>query len=564
VFAAALGAANTAAAQNPQSSAPEPPRPAAATPVTNGSVDLIVRHDDGTGAPVFETVTTDLSGIIDITTDTSVTGVELDGASDLMWKPTDPAYGVQWEHQLTGLETAWDVTRGDPSVVIAVVDSGVNSGPEFGTRLLPGKSFSGNDPLVDSLGHGTSVAAVAAAEANNGIGGVGVCSRCTILPVQVADANGRVPWSAAASGIVWAVDQGADILNLSFGSQSPSGVLSDAIDYATSRGVVVFAAAGNSGTDTAVYPAAYADVISVAAHDQGFNRHSWSSYGQWVDLAAPGCDLGISWGTPTTVCGTSFASPWAAGTAALLLSVDGAMSVAQVEAAIENTTVPNDWVRTGRMDASLLLRGGVANLDPVRPRISAGSVDLTGQYRGNVTRIDLTVDGMVAASDKSPTAGRFELLWDASTAVAGDHTLQVEAVDASGNSVPGGAVSVQVYEGSGFDDVVRNSFYDTAVTWMVNSSITSGTSPTTFGPDSPVTRAQLATFLWRYAGNPTATNPAGFDDTATNAWYSPAVDWLVDTGITTGTTPTTYSPDSPVTRAQLATFLWRYAGNPTP
>jgi len=529
-------------------------------------VDLIVRRDTGLDfdAPVFETVTTSLSGIMGITDDPSVTGIEIDGSSELMWRPTDPAYGVQWEDQLTGIETAWDVTRGDPGVVIAVVDSGVNPGPEFGARLLPGKSFTGNDPHLDSLGHGTSVAAVAAAEANNGVGGVGVCSGCTILPVQVADANGRVPWSAAASGIVWAVDQGADILNLSFGSQSPSGVLSDAIDYAASRGVVIFAAAGNFGTDAPVYPATYNGVVSVAAHDQIFERHSWSSYGPWVDLAAPGCDLGINWDTPTTVCGTSFSSPWAAGTAALLLSMDSLMTPAQVEVAIENTTVANDWVRTGRIDASLLLQGGVASLDPVKARLSAGTVDLTGQYRGNVIRVDLTVDGTVSATDSNPAAGRFELLWDASAATAGTHTLQVEAVDARGNAIPGNSVSVLVYEGSGFDDVVRYSFYDAAVTWMVNNAITSGTSPTTFEPDSPVTRAQLATFLWRYAGNPTATNPATFDDTATNSWYTPAVDWLVDAAITTGTTPTTYSPDSPVTRAQLATFLWRYAGTPNP
>lgn len=133
---------------------------------------------------------------------------------------------------------------------------------------------------------------------------------------------------------------------------------------------------------------------------------------------------------------------------------------AQVKSAIENSTIANDWVRTGRVDASVLLEGGVANLDPVPSRISAGTVDLTGGYRGNVSRVDLVVDGSVAATDPNPAAGRFGLTWDASAAQPGDYVLQVEA------------------------------------------GITTGTTPTTFGPDQAVTRAQLATFLWRYAGNP--------------------------------------------------------------
>ncbi len=297
-----------------------------ADPAPVAAKRLIVRHDRDGGTPSFDTMTGDLSGLMRIAADPTVTGVELDGVSQLMWQPTDPAYGLQWEDRLTGLETAWDTTRGDPGVVIAVIDSGINPGPEFGARLLAGRSFTDSDPHIDTLGHGTSVAAVAAAEADNGTAGAGVCSACAILPVQVTDVGGLVPWSAAAKGIIWAVDQGADILNLSFGSQSPSSVLSDAIDYALGRGVVVVvvAAAGNYGT---VYPADHPGVISVAGHDKTFSRSSWSSYGQWVDVAAPGCVLGPSADSPTMVCGTSFASPWTAGAAALLLSAsDGPLT----------------------------------------------------------------------------------------------------------------------------------------------------------------------------------------------------------------------------------------------
>lgn len=190
----------------------------------------IVLQDTAPGeAPEFEVVETTLDGAMDLLANPDVTSVELDGYGHLMWRPTDPDYLDQWEHHVTGMESAWDITRGSEEIVIAVVDSGVEPGPEFCDRLLAGQSFISADPHVDPLGHGTSVAGVAAAGANNDVGG-GVCSECTILPVQVAHTNGSVPWSAAADGVIWAVDQGADILNLSYGSQNNASVLQQAID----------------------------------------------------------------------------------------------------------------------------------------------------------------------------------------------------------------------------------------------------------------------------------------------------------------------------------------------
>ena len=111
--------------------------------------------------------------------------------------------------------------------------------------------------------------------------------------------------------------------------------------------------------------------------------------------------------------------------------------------------------------------------------------------------------------------------------------------------------------------MIAGSFYAKAVAWLAEEDITTGTTPTTFSPDDPVTRGQMATFLWRYSGSPEpASLDSPFVDVVKGSFYEKAVAWLVEQGITTVTSPTTYSPDDPVTRGQMATFLWRLAGEP--
>ncbi len=124
------------------------------------------------------------------------------------------------------------------------------------------------------------------------------------------------------------------------------------------------------------------------------------------------------------------------------------------------------------------------------------------------------------------------------------------------NGTPGGSPVAP------FTDVDRGRYYATAIDWLFSEGITTGTSSTEFSPEDPVTRGQMATFLWRHEGKKGGSPPSGFSDVSTSRYYSPAVDWLLDRGITTGTSATEYSPEDPVTRAQMATFLWRLAGSP--
>ena len=453
-------------------------RARAATPanapgaVEEPTFEVIVLEETAAGeAPVFEVVETDLEGVVELLDDPDVDALELNGEAQLTYRPTDPDYPVQWEHSFTGLERAWDVSRGSGDITIAVLDSGVAPSWDLGSRLLPGVSFVGGNPLVDPLGHGSSVAAVAAA-GHNQTAGAGVCPTCTILPVQVATPAGAVPWSAAAEGIVWAVDQGADVINMSFSSPGNSRAMSEAVEYALANGVTVVASAGNYGTSAPAYPAAVPGVIGVAGHSPSFGRYSWSSHGPWVDVAAPGCTLGFGGAARGSVCGTSFSAPWTAGVAGLLLAAEPSLSPAVVESTIETGTVGLAWVETGRVDAGAVLAA--------LPRES---------------------------------------------------------------------------HASGFTDVRAGSYYAAAVTWMVNEGITSGTSPHTFSPDAALTRGQLATFLWRAAGRPAGLGGGpSFDDVVPDAFYAEAVAWMVQMGITTGTGPGAFSPETVVTRGQLATF----------
>lgn len=261
---------------------------------------------------------------------------------------------------------AWDITTGAASVVVAVVDSGVETNhPDLGT-LTAGYDFVNNDSdPADDFGHGTEVAGIIAAQGNNGIGIAGTCWGCQIMPVKVLNSSGAGSDSGVANGIIWATDHSADVINLSLGGPGDSTTLATAITYAQQRGVVVVAAAGNDGEDpvwatTPNYPAAYSGVISVGGVDESDNRYSWSNHGPWVQVDAPGCANSTTVGSSYRgFCGTSTATPFAAGLAGLARSYNLAATSLSVVAAIENTaqdaTIPFGNSVNGLIDAQAAL-----------------------------------------------------------------------------------------------------------------------------------------------------------------------------------------------------------------
>lgn len=235
--------------------------------------------------------------------------------------PDDPLYPQQWALPVIGAPEAWGEFPADaPLVSVAVIDSGVCADhPDLVGRTLEGWDFveSDADPQ-DDYGHGCGVAGIIAANTNDGVGMAGVAPNARIMPLRVLNAQGIGTYSDVAAAIVYAVDNGAQVINLSLGGAFPSTLLQSAIDHAVAQDVTVVAAAGNTG-GSVLYPAAYAPVIAVASIDPDLQRSSFSSYGPEIDLLAPGRDILTTArdGSYVTVSGTSFAAPHVAGVAAV-------------------------------------------------------------------------------------------------------------------------------------------------------------------------------------------------------------------------------------------------------
>jgi Subtilase family len=287
-------------------------------------------------------------------------------ASDVL--PNDALWSQQWGPQRVRAPAAWEATRGSGSVVVAVLDTGVDAAhPDLRGALVPGFDVVNNDTNpTDDNGHGTAAAGVVAARTNNALGQAGVCWSCAIMPVKVLGADGRGTTSAIASGILWAVAHGADVINLSLGGTGTTSALEDAVAHAASEGIVVVAAAGNNGNQTVFYPAAYPQVISVAATTSSDRRYGWSNYGSWVQVAAPGCNVapGTSGGY-VNFCGTSSATPVVSGIAALAYSLRPTLLKTSFEQALRSTAVPvGSMVQYGRVNALATLE----RLGLTRPR----------------------------------------------------------------------------------------------------------------------------------------------------------------------------------------------------
>src|SRR3954452_15724106 len=212
------------------------------------------------------------------------------GSGSLQAVPSEPYWSAQWGAALVDAPTAWAVTRGSAGVVVAVLDTGVDvTQPDLQGALVPGYDFVNHDADPnDDFGHGRPVAGTIAARADNGLGGSGYCPRCSIMPVKVAAADGTASELNVPSSITWAADHGARVINLSLGGTYGATVAS-AVNWAIGKGAIVVAAAGNNGNSSLFYPAADDGVLSVAASQADDKLYSWSNFGAWVAVAAPGC-----------------------------------------------------------------------------------------------------------------------------------------------------------------------------------------------------------------------------------------------------------------------------------
>jgi thermitase len=270
--------------------------------------------------------------------------------------PNDPLWRDSWSLTKVRAPAAWRVTRGTAEVVVAVLDTGVDAKhPDLQGALVEGWDAVNEDADPnDDHGHGTLVAGVVAARSNNGIGGVGACSRCSVMPVKVIGPDGRGSAADIAEGIVWAADHGARLINLSFVMSGRDEGIASALGYARSKGVLIVAAAGNSGSADVTFPAGEPGVVSVTGTDAADGRYAWANYGSWVMLAAPGCSPSTkAGGGYADFCGTSSAAAFASGVAALARSASLSAPTEQIVAAMSSNAVRvGDFVATGRLDAA--------------------------------------------------------------------------------------------------------------------------------------------------------------------------------------------------------------------
>ena len=248
----------------------------------------------------------------------------------------DPLLAQQWGIYAIGADRVWTTTTGQ-GVIVAVVDSGSGPHPDLTDNLLPGRSFfnstenqDGND--IDTSGHGSHVAGIIAAVANNGIGGSGVAPNAKILPIKVLDQAGQGDARDVAAGVRFAADSGAKVINLSLGGATESLSLTQAIQYATDKGSLVVAAAGNGGpTDRPKWPASLDLTIAVTAVDSSNNAPSFDQRGDYIDIAAPGANVvSTAKGDYGILSGTSMAAGFVAGAAALLFAAEPRVTNAQV------------------------------------------------------------------------------------------------------------------------------------------------------------------------------------------------------------------------------------------
>ncbi|MDF2670769.1 MAG: serine protease [Paenibacillus sp.] len=232
----------------------------------------------------------------------------------------------QWNLPAIGTIPAWDINKGNQEIIVAVVDTGVDlTHSDLKNQLLPGYNVvnEGREP-ADDVGHGTHVAGVISALVNNREGVAGMTWFNKILPIKVLDETGAGSTYSVAQGIIWATDQGAKVINMSLGNYAEAKFLHDAIKYAYDRDVVLIAASGNDNTERPGYPAAYPEVFAVAATDSSKQKASFSNYGDYIDVAAPGVNIASTYphNQYAALSGTSMASPHVTALAALIRSVN--------------------------------------------------------------------------------------------------------------------------------------------------------------------------------------------------------------------------------------------------
>ncbi|WP_297744232.1 S8 family serine peptidase [Nitrosomonas sp.] len=377
--------------------------------------------------------------------------------------PNDPYYPNGWHLPKINSPLAWDTSQGS-GVTIAILDSGVDSShPDLTSRIVPGWNFfDNNSNTSDVYGHGTKVAGAAAATNNNNTGVAAIAGQAKIMPIRVTDLNGGGYGSMIAKGLIYAADRGVRVANISFANQPMRTATISASQYMKDKDGLVVVSAGNSGIDEKFTPTT--TMIPVSATDGNDAKTSWSSYGDFVAISAPGAGI---WTTTKgggygAVSGTSFSSPITAGVIALMMAANTKMKNTDIEQTLFSTAKDlgtsgrDPYYGHGRVDAAAAVQAVVAMapvvdteapqvaiIDPLSDATVSGlvPVDIEATDNVGVVRAELWVNNTSVAVD---TSSPFAFTWDSQGVANGPAHLIVYAFDEAGNSAASNIVEVNV------------------------------------------------------------------------------------------------------------------------
>lgn len=333
-----------------------------------------------------------------------------DNRVELFHTPNDPLYSQQYGHPQVKDDVAWDLFKGNNKMVVAILDTGLRlTHQDIAGRIAPGGyDYSDNDSdPSDYQGHGSHCAGIAAANTNNSLGVASSAYNAKVLPLKV------FPNSFASTvilGIKGAADKGAKIISMSLGFGIYDQGMQDACNYAWGKGCLIFASAGNAGNTAKNYPAALDNVIAVAATNNTDNRAGFSTYGDWVHVAAPGEDI-LSFGMNSDSeyvlnSGTSMACPFAASIAALVWGRNPALTNAQVRDILFTTADAKNFVTKGRLNAAK----AVAKAQPLLAYTSTTLLSQLGVVGSTTEGTNVTNFGSIgaaAAATNATDAGRY-------------------------------------------------------------------------------------------------------------------------------------------------------------
>ncbi len=412
------------------------------------------------------------SVVADLLADGNVSRVEADRVRTAEADPSDSGYADQWSLPKIG----WNNVFGSPvsgSAVVALLDTGVDaSHPDLAGQLVPGTSIlDGSAGTTDPNGHGTAMAGIIAAVTDNGqgIAGIGYAG-VKVMPITVLDANGEGSDSDIIQGVVWAVQHGADVINMSFSNPGYSAALQAAIDYAWAHNVVVVAATGNDGSSTVTFPAGDRGVIGVSNTDQNDGLNASSNFGADTFLGAPGTDILTltAGGGTASVTGTSASAAEVSAAAALLRALDPSASNGVIVGRLGRTadaagTV--DQTGNGRLNLERAFADtSTGSVEPVGaaplgsggpivgPYVAASNAVVSGTVRDSVTLLPLsgvTVTASGGGSGSDVTDGTGAYSFSVSYSGNGPAAVTVAASAIAGYTVTAGSSGSTSCSGNG-------------------------------------------------------------------------------------------------------------------